>query len=94
MDKNIDFIICGEGEERLPTLLKSLEDNGNFDKVDGLSFRRGKALISNPIQSRVKDLDELPFPHYDIFDMEKYMYYPLKNLSEFGTANEVKMLFN
>ena len=82
-DENIDFIICGEGEERLPTLLKSLEDNGNFDKVDGLSFRRGKALISNPIQSRIKDLDELPFPHYDIFDMEKYMYYGQKYTQNF-----------
>ena len=74
-DQNIDFIIRGEGEERIVSLLKTIEGDQDYQKVDGLAFRRaGESKFQiNPFVKRITNLDSLPFPDYGDFDMEKYM---------------------
>jgi anaerobic magnesium-protoporphyrin IX monomethyl ester cyclase len=74
-DENIDFIICGEGEKRLPNLLKAIDAGGGFEKIDGLVYEKNGAQIANPVQSRIEDLDAAPFPDYSLFNMKKYTYY-------------------
>ena len=39
-DPNIDYIVSGEGEQRLPALLKAIEANSGFEKIDGLAYRK------------------------------------------------------
>lgn len=84
-DANIDYIVSGEGEERLPALLSAIEKGSGFDKIDGLSYRQGAGnkFINNRISSSIEDLDKLPFPDYSIFDMEKYMNYGQKFTQNF-----------
>lgn len=84
-DPNIDYIICGEGEERLPSLLKAIESNKGFDQIDGLSYRESReaGFITNPVRGNLQDLDKLPFPDYKIFDIDKYTNYGQKFTQNF-----------
>jgi radical SAM superfamily enzyme YgiQ (UPF0313 family) len=79
-DFNIDYIVLGEGEERMVSLLKAIEGGRGFDKIDGLAYRRAgeMAFSVNPRVSIIEDLNVLPFPNYKIFDMKKYTNYKHK----------------
>ena len=84
-DPNIDFIIRSEGEERLPALLKEIEGNKEFDKVDGLAYRKeGESTpIINPVINRVTDLDQFPLPDYKNFNMNNYLNFGQKYTQNF-----------
>jgi len=75
LDQNIDFIIRSEGEERLPKLLREINGKKEFEKVDGLAYRKlgENQFIINPVVKRVKNLDQFPIPDYSNFDMDKYI---------------------
>lgn len=67
-DKNIDYVIMGEGEYRFPKLLEYLNDDTPLDKLDGLAYNDR----IQPVTSYIEDLDSLPFPCYDYVDVKSY----------------------
>ena len=73
----VDFAVYGEGEIPLLALVHLIEKHGHTDpkqlrKIDGLIFRDGDEVLTNPPQARIKDIDSLPLPPYDLFPMESY----------------------
>jgi len=62
----LDFVVTGEAE--YTTL--SLANGNKPSNIPGLFSRYTDA--STFLNSRIKNLDELPFPEYEIFDMEYY----------------------
>ncbi len=73
-DKNVDFVIIGEGEKRLPSLLKIIEKgDNNFDEIDGVAFRSNDGeIIIKKINSYIKNLDEIEFPAWGSIDFQRY----------------------
>lgn len=71
-DKNIDFIVKGEGELVFENLLKAIENNGDFASVKGLVWKINGRIINNENESLVENLDELPFPSRHLFQPDKY----------------------
>ena len=69
-DKNIDYIILGEGEISLSQLVKG-EDK---KKRDGLVYRKNKQIKINPKTKFIEDLDSLPYPARNLFPMDKYLH--------------------
>ncbi|QAT17556.1 hypothetical protein BU251_07415 [Candidatus Velamenicoccus archaeovorus] len=72
----IDFVVVGEGEN---TLLEFLEESKkrspDYDKINGLGYRKnGKVVLTQP-RCLIKDLDSLPLPAYHLFPIEKYVHY-------------------
>jgi anaerobic magnesium-protoporphyrin IX monomethyl ester cyclase len=67
-----DYVILGEGEERLPLLLNCLTKNIPI-YFDGVVFKRKGKIIVEPLVSRIYNLDIIPFPDRDLIDMEKYI---------------------
>jgi len=63
-----DFAIKLEGE----FTLKELCEGKELDKIDGLIHRDGGKVIENRDRAFIKDLDALPFPTYDKFELHKY----------------------
>lgn len=63
-----DIVVSGEGEETLVEILqgKLLSD------VAGISYKNGTEILSNQRRIPTENLDSLPFPALDLFDMSRY----------------------
>jgi len=64
----IDFGIALEGE--LPML--DLCEGRAVDEIAGLIHRKDGQVVMNPDASPVTDLDSIPFPKYEDFDLDRY----------------------
>lgn len=67
----VDYILLGEAEKTLPMLIKNLKQNRNLKKIPDLVFNEGGRIIKTKMTSP-PDLDKLPYPAYDLFNIEKY----------------------
>lgn len=71
-DENVDLVCIGEGEETLKEVL----DDRPYADIKGLAYKKpgeeGFEFIKNPPRIRLKELDELPPPAYDLIDMNIY----------------------
>ncbi|PLX23466.1 MAG: magnesium-protoporphyrin IX monomethyl ester oxidative cyclase, partial [Ignavibacteria bacterium] len=70
----IDFILQGEGEESLPTLLRVLHRGESLTKVPGLVHQHPGGIQKNECLPFIEDLDALPTA-WDLVDWEDYRYY-------------------
>lgn len=61
----IDYVIRGEGEQVLYSLLNSLSGSGSIDKIPGLAYRNASGEIIEGFPVVFSDLDCLPFPYSD-----------------------------
>lgn len=73
-DKNVDYAVIGEGEEALSRLLGCLKNEKELlgQDIDGLGFRHNGLIKVNPKDHYEENLDDLPFPYWDIFPLERY----------------------
>ena len=53
----IDFIVRGEGEQTILELIRELENCGNLEKVDGISWRKGEQIVANHSRTPIQNLD-------------------------------------
>lgn len=67
-----DGVVRGEGEEVFTALLGCLERGADLSNVRGLAFRRGGEVVLTEPHPLVEDLDTLPWPAYDLLEMERY----------------------
>lgn len=58
-----DCIIRGEGEM---TLLEFVEKGGDVTSIKGVSYLKNGKLINNPDAGKIQELDQLPYPAYDL----------------------------
>ncbi len=78
----IDYAVCGEGEMTMLELVSLLQEHPKpgsaaLSSIQGLLFRQGDRIRVNPLRPRIENLDELPYPAFHLFSMEKYGIYPL-----------------
>lgn len=71
-EKNVDFILKGEADYTFTELVKSLEKNDDYSKIDGLGYKDKKGLHVNEKKHFIQNLDELPYPARDLLPIEKY----------------------
>jgi anaerobic magnesium-protoporphyrin IX monomethyl ester cyclase len=69
-----DYVLLGEGEATLLELLTRLEADGPGDVSDilGLAYRDNGHVRHAPRRPVLRDLDALPFPAWDLVDVERY----------------------
>ena len=72
--------VIGEGEETIIDLMKAIEGKKDFKEVDGLIFRdhRNNVIQTSP-RKPIGNLDSIPFPDYDGFEVEKYLAMQMPN---------------
>lgn len=79
LDLGADFGVIGEGEVTLLELVKELEKTkNNFGKIKGLAYKTasGKLKINNP-RELINNLDDLPFPAWDLMLPFEYRIAPI-----------------
>jgi radical SAM superfamily enzyme YgiQ (UPF0313 family) len=64
--EHADFVVCGEGDEALPELIKALETGGSLAEIHNLCYRDGDAVQQNSWRPFLGDLDSLPIPNYNL----------------------------
>ncbi|HEU0291777.1 MAG TPA: radical SAM protein [Anaerolineales bacterium] len=69
LERGADYCIIGEGEETLIELLDQLSANKDAGQVVGVASRYTLQVIRRP---DITNLDKLPFPAWDLVDLEKY----------------------
>lgn len=59
LDRNhqIDFIVCGEGEQIILDLVNALQNKSNIEDIKGIAFRKENTIIKNPEAEIIKNLD-------------------------------------
>jgi anaerobic magnesium-protoporphyrin IX monomethyl ester cyclase len=73
MMPEVDIVAQGEGERIIIDLARALEEGGELELVQGISFRRdGRILETSPSQ-RV-DVTALPMPAFHLMPMERYQF--------------------
>jgi len=76
MIKNMqmDFGVIGEGEETIVELIRAIESQRDFSRINGIIFKNKKGdIVRTPRRKAVEPLDNLPFPDYEGFEVEKYL---------------------
>ncbi len=70
----IDYVVMGEGEEIAVQLFAALASGEDFDpgKIDGICWRRGGEIVRNARAERIRAVDEIPWPAWDLFDLDAY----------------------
>ncbi len=71
-DRNIDYIVRGEGEETFLELVRLLSFGGGVNNLNGISYRRNGEIVHNKPAGYISDLDALPSPAYDLLPMHLY----------------------
>jgi len=73
-DEAVDFVVRGEGEMTFADVLDGLtEGRTDWTECEGLSWRDAEGEVHHePDRSPPRDLDELPFPAWDLVDHAKY----------------------
>jgi len=73
LQEGADFILLGEAEMILLDLVRFIEkDQTDFMKIEGLAYKKNEAVIKTKHRNVIKDLDALPFPAWDLLDLEPY----------------------
>jgi radical SAM superfamily enzyme YgiQ (UPF0313 family) len=70
-----DVVLIGEGDATLVELMASLTgaDPKPMDEIAGIAWRREDGVVAtSPRRPDIKDLDSLPFPAWDLVDMDRY----------------------
>jgi len=70
---HIDLVVRGEGEITLKEILERIEKGREFYDVAGITYRKGELVKENPPRPLISNLDDLPYPAYDLLPMEKYV---------------------
>ena len=72
--KHSDVVCIGEGEGAVLELVNALENNSPMDNIKNLWVKESIGIIKNPVRNLIDNLDELPFPDFDI-----HTHYVLEN---------------
>lgn len=93
----LDFGIIGEGEETIAELADAIINKKDFRNVNGIVYvDKAEGLIMTPPRKEITDLDSVPWPDYDGFEMDKYvdMFIPSSyhNLHPFDQPRELPLI--
>ncbi len=70
----MDIAVIGEGEITTIELLKQIDQGAPLNEIPGICFRNSKGeVVHTEERPVIDDIDTIPFPDWDLFDMEIYL---------------------
>ncbi len=85
LNAGADHVLLGEAEMTLLELINALENKtADLFGIEGLAFKHNNAVVKTPRRNVMKDLDALPFPAWDIIDMDPYRKMWMKHAGYFS----------
>jgi len=71
--KSVDVAVTGEGEYTMIELAKYFEGKKQLSEILGVAYRKDGEVTVNSPRPFIENLDDLPYPAYDLVDMERYL---------------------
>jgi radical SAM superfamily enzyme YgiQ (UPF0313 family) len=68
----LDVVVIGEGERTVVELCRAVDNGGALENVNGIVYRRGTDINSNPVREPIENLDELPPPARGLLPLGRY----------------------
>lgn len=68
----VDVCVRGEGEATIAELVEAFQGKRKIDDVAGIVFKRNGRIIATEKRELIPDLDEVPFPDWDLVDFRNY----------------------
>lgn len=87
-DENLDIVIQSEGEVIFYNFVKIILNNDSLSKVKGIVYRDNGKIIVNPMEQKIQNLDDLPYP--DLEDLPIALYGKLPRHSLQRTIKNLK----
>jgi anaerobic magnesium-protoporphyrin IX monomethyl ester cyclase len=69
----IDWLALGEAEETIIQLVRTMKSgSAAWDAIEGFAYRSEGQVVVNAKQRYIHDIDQIPFPAYDLVNIEDY----------------------
>ncbi|MFA5157479.1 MAG: radical SAM protein [Candidatus Omnitrophota bacterium] len=68
-----DYVVLGEGEQTLLDLMKTLDDKGNIQHVDGIAYAEDGSFAKTSPRQLIENIDIFPNPAYHLIDLNQYL---------------------
>lgn len=75
-----DFVGIGEGEITIVELIYAIENDTNYEGVDGIAFIKDNQYIRTRPRELIKDIDEISYPAWHLFNMDYYALMRVPNI--------------
>jgi anaerobic magnesium-protoporphyrin IX monomethyl ester cyclase len=74
LERGANFVLIGEGELTLGELVKNVlgESDQQLESILGLAYHGPEGVVRTRRRPDLRDLDSLPFPAWDLVDVERY----------------------
>ena len=69
----VDVVVRFEGEETILELVSAIKNGKSLENVKGISYKKNGKIITAPQRPYIEDLDSLPFPAWDLFQLDAYV---------------------
>lgn len=77
---NIDVVVFGEGEKAIREILLAWQNKESLDNIKGIAFQRDGLMIKTEERPLITDLDELPFPDFNLIRYARIKLYPVSRI--------------
>lgn len=81
-NSEVDICVIDEGEDTIVELAEKIKDSTDLQNVNGIAYRKNGQIVKTSPRERIKNLDRLPYPAWDLFEVEIYINNPIYN--EYG----------
>jgi len=76
-ETQVDIAVMGEGEHTMLELCRANEAGADMDGIPGIHFRQNNRIIRNESRRNIQNLDDIPFPAWELLPMEIYLKNPI-----------------
>jgi len=69
---NADIVVIGEGELTIVEVVDAIVNHKTLKNIKGIAYRDGNKVVINERRPLIEDIDEIPFPAYNLFPVSYY----------------------
>ncbi|HOY66362.1 MAG TPA: radical SAM protein [Candidatus Ozemobacteraceae bacterium] len=93
-NSRVDIAVMGEGDVTIVELLQALANRRDIAEVKGIIFKKDGRLHATDKRNVIPCLDNVEFPDWEIFDLEKYSAFTQVNVNYFSDKPIVSFPLN
>lgn len=91
---SVDIVVQGEGDVTIVELLNCLENKEDLKGVPGIYYNTNSSYAYTGMRNLIRNLDTLPYPAFDLIDINKYMPDGVEFIHLFTTKIKDKRIYD